>query len=542
MSRQILLPFILASCIIALTAATSQADREEEEKGCIYTPGRRLSVPEGAFPADASKGGLLIARFRSEPSEDTLKLLRRKGIEVLGYLGDDTYWIRLVPGLESKAIPGVRAAIRPTAEDKITPALAKRMSAAGGRQLPVTVNFFPKVDMESIRRLLGTIGAEAPPEGLLYGSRLHLKLAPADIKSLAASEIVNELEPGGRRKKTLNRKASRQTRSLEARELFDIDGDGVALAQWDAGRVYKHREFDDRLRNVGKKAISDHSTHVAGTMVAAGKKPLVQGHAPAGRIIAYDFFGNVVNEMEAAGSKYGIVISNNSWGYVSGWEFFYLDKKYGYIWGWFGDDFFGYYSSEAAALDRLIYKQNLIVVFAAGNDRGDIVATDFYWDDIKGRLVKKLVVDKDGPYMTVGDVASAKNVFTLGATSGGRKMSSFSSFGPTRDGRVKPEVTAPLRRDVGHQHGRPGGLGWARSPCRAVAPIQLREPAGRRPPRRGGGDGRRPRQARSRLQVRLRGAEHRAGRPLDRLGERGHPRAADYRRNSRLPRKGGRKN
>ena len=38
--------------------------------------------------------------------------------------------------------------------------------------------------------------------------------------------------------------------------------------------------------------------------------------------------------------------------------------------------------------------------------------------------------------------ASAKNIVTVGATTGADAMASFSSFGPTDDGRIKPEVCA----------------------------------------------------------------------------------------------------
>jgi hypothetical protein len=48
----------------------------------------------------------------------------------------------------------------------------------------------------------------------------------------------------------------------------------------------------------------------------------------------------------------------------------------------------------------------------------------------------------DGPYTCIGQIGSSKNVITVGAVDDHGGMTSFSSYGPTKDGRIKPDIVA----------------------------------------------------------------------------------------------------
>src|SRR5439155_14852420 len=85
-----------------------------------------------------------------------------------------------------------------------------------------------------------------------------------------------------------------------------------------------------------------------------------------------------------------------------------------------------------------LYGKPISVVFAAGNLRSMQPIDDC----------------SAGPYGTIGPPATAKNVITVGAiNSDGRAMTIFSSWGPVRDGRLKPELVAP-----GAEVGNDGGV------------------------------------------------------------------------------------
>ncbi len=60
---------------------------------------------------------------------------------------------------------------------------------------------------------------------------------------------------------------------------FNLTGAGQVLGIWEAGGTIRatHQEFNGRVTNIDGTASSDHATHVAGTMIAAGVDPAAQG-------------------------------------------------------------------------------------------------------------------------------------------------------------------------------------------------------------------------------------------------------------------------
>jgi hypothetical protein len=153
-------------------------------------------------------------------------------------------------------------------------------------------------------------------------------------------------------------------------------------------------------------------------------------------LISYDFFGDVPLQIVNAGRKFNITIANNSWGLGTGWE--WEDE-----WVWYGDEPFGYYSSESRAFDTVVHDEDIIVVFAAGNDREDIgPGNGQYYDYEKDQHFSNKPHKPDGPYSCIAEHGSAKNVITVGAVKDRGKMTAFSSWGPTADGRIKPEICA----------------------------------------------------------------------------------------------------
>nr|WP_321453683.1 choice-of-anchor J domain-containing protein [uncultured Carboxylicivirga sp.] len=226
---------------------------------------------------------------------------------------------------------------------------------------------------------------------------------------------------------------------------LSLDGTGVHAAVWDGGAVRPtHQEFTNtgtsRIhQSDGVTATNYHSTHVAGTMIAAGVDADAKGMAFNGELNTYDWT-NDISEM-AADAANGLLISNHSYGYVQGWS------SNGISWTWYGDpdisdqeDYrFGFYSSSSKDLDQVAYSAPYYLILkAAGNDRGDGPTNGEY--------------PQDGPYDCIGTAAAAKNIMTVGAVNelangytgnpGDVIMSSFSAWGPVDDGRIKPDIVA----------------------------------------------------------------------------------------------------
>ena len=218
---------------------------------------------------------------------------------------------------------------------------------------------------------------------------------------------------------------------------LDLDGSGISIGIWDGGLVRTtHQELEGRVSQAdGSTSLNFHATHVAGTILSKGIIGNAKGMATNATAISYDFADDD-NEMlsRSIAGEDGIVISNHSYGTVTGWS----------NGSWYGDpaisdqeDYrFGFYTGGARLWDQIAYAdQYYTIVKSAGNDRGDSGSGPY---------------PPDGPYDIISTNGTAKNIITIGAV---RKvpdyqnpedvvMSSFSGWGPTDDGRIKPDFVA----------------------------------------------------------------------------------------------------
>lgn len=220
---------------------------------------------------------------------------------------------------------------------------------------------------------------------------------------------------------------------------LNLSGKDMELGIWEAGGVVRetHQEFAGRIENFDAPGYSDHASHVAGTMIATGVASEAKGMAYEARLRSYDSSADNSEMSEEAAN--GMLISNHSYGFVIGWDF----SNGG--WNWNGDEEistredyrFGLYGNAARAWDNISYNAPYyLIVKSAGNDRSD---------DGDGTR------PGDGPYDILGPQSVAKNILTVAAVRGLNnkyseasdvQMSSFSSWGPTDDGRIKPDIAA----------------------------------------------------------------------------------------------------
>ena len=234
------------------------------------------------------------------------------------------------------------------------------------------------------------------------------------------------------------------------------------LGIWDDGRVRStHVEMVNRILQKGTNtANGDHATHVAGTLIAAGVNPLVKGMAYGQQqLIAYSEFSSDVSGMLAEAP--GLLVSNHSYATVAGWVNNTTENR----WEFYGDpgateDYkFGYYINKAQLYDSIAYNfPNYLIVLAGGNNRNDngpAVGQPYWRYNSNGQMVnagnRPAGISSNNGYDITPASATAKNVLTVGAVSslptGYSKpsdvvLAAFSSFGPTDDGRIKPDVVA----------------------------------------------------------------------------------------------------
>lgn len=205
---------------------------------------------------------------------------------------------------------------------------------------------------------------------------------------------------------------------------YNLTGSGITAAMWDGGNAGDHQDLTYELGWAGtsKKingdgsSINDHATHVAGTMLGRGKIDNdLRGFAPDARVVTHNFPSSntdLFSDTDYAINNYGAVLSQNSWGYKPD------NCDYKNIYGDYSD-----YSREYDAISSGEIPDvngRIPIIFSAGNERDKCT----------------------GEYNTTLPPSTGKNTITVGAVDLNNDTTSYSSLGPTDDGRIKPTLVA----------------------------------------------------------------------------------------------------
>lgn len=201
----------------------------------------------------------------------------------------------------------------------------------------------------------------------------------------------------------------------------NIAGQNMVAGVWDGGQVRASHEllsgkvgmqpnqpYDGSGSNY---AGNNHQTHVTGTIVGKNiaNQPSAMGLAHEASARNYDWDNDLAEMTAFAGA--GFLISNHSYGYANDnttplWQF-------------------GAYDYQAQQWDMLLKNTpNYLPFVAVGNEQQS-----------SGNP------SKNG-YDIVTGTSASKNVMTVGALNGDKSMSDYSNWGPTDDGRIKPEIVA----------------------------------------------------------------------------------------------------
>ena len=247
---------------------------------------------------------------------------------------------------------------------------------------------------------------------------------------------------------------------------YSLTGSSTLLGElgiWDGGGVRTtHQELTGRATQIDSPdSTNRHSTHVAGTMIAGGVVASAKGMSYEGRLACYDWKDDDSEMATAAGN--GMKASNHSYDYITGWYYNSGKAK----WYWYGDTgisetedyYFGFYDSESQDWDEIAYSAPYYtIVVSAGNDRGDAGpgpgGGHYVQDSLGNWFWSTTTRDPDGGsdgYDCLDHMAIAKNVISVGSVNdipngysapSDVVMTSYSSWGPADDGRIKPDLVA----------------------------------------------------------------------------------------------------
>lgn len=236
----------------------------------------------------------------------------------------------------------------------------------------------------------------------------------------------------------------------------NITGTGMVAGVWDGGQVNSSHislvtksamQADQTLNNEGG---NDHQTAVTGIMIGKNINN-AQGIAYGATSQNYDWDNDLIEMNTFSGN--GFLISNHSYGYAN-------DNT---IEHWT----FGAYDEQSKAWDALLRAKPFYLPFIAGGNE----------QQSSGNA-------SAGGFDIMTGSSASKNVVTVGAINSDNTMTDYSNWGPTDDGRIKPDlvtlgtsIDVPLyNNNTGYTGNEPSSSGTSyASPAAAAGALLLQQ-------------------------------------------------------------------
>ena len=373
-----------------------------------------------------------LLQFKSSSTKSERQNLSEKGVNFISYIPEDT-WLTKVTGRKGEIISDedVRALIPYKPEYRISPELRRKIQNNSGI-VKVRVELFRSVEnAESLLENFGNVNSQFSEK------TWKLETSYSNISSLSREEPVEWVseEPPGFETKNNDSRKLLSVNNLQ-NPPYNLRGQGFTAGIWDGGAVKYHEDLNYTGKTVlgEDNGVNYHAVHVAGTMLGGGKINLgsgipnrFRGVAYNSSLVSYDFnyadSTELYNEMDESITSYDSILSQNSWGYG-------IDSS--------NQELMGDYTGESELYDKIVagktteVSDNIPVIFAAGNE-GDKHLFQYN--------------------TTTGPGATSKNTITVGSVDENKNLASYSSMGPTDDGRIKPTVVA-----LGGDFSTTGGL------------------------------------------------------------------------------------
>jgi serine protease AprX len=430
----------------------------------------------GLVSPDSSTSNYILIQTTQALNADQKKELAAMGVQIHEYVPTNTYICRYEPAdLDSiRSLPYVEWANVYMQTFKVPPQLRSEAepSPAAARLFvldavetsmsqesrSVEVVLHQGVATDQVREKIAA-AARLDPDALnVSDHKIRLVVQQQHLEDLAAIDEVRHLEeyvPP----KFHNGVASQIMRADVAHTQMQLQGAGQVVAVCDTGfdmgtTANVHPAFTGRVHRLyalGRATASDpngHGTHVAGSVLGDGTSAAmgetIRGTAPRATLV-------LQSVLDGDGRLGGLPTDLNNLFLIP-----YRDDAARVHTNSWGSPVFGHYTASSFEVDEFVWNhRDCVICFSSGNEGAD--------RNTNG------VVDAG----SVGAPGTAKNCITIGASESDRPsisqqygvpwpqdfpvnplssdlwadnpegMAAFSSRGPTRDGRIKPDVVAP---------------------------------------------------------------------------------------------------
>lgn len=365
--------------------------------------------PESLFLNSANKSYVFM-EFNTLPDAATMKDYQEQGLHIYDYIGGTTYLVCVGPSFNGRSIP-YKSLMRIKEDNRMSTEIlnGSLCNVEEGNSAKISIQYFPEQDIDELQKVCVAEGIKI--EKIAKEHRAMFVICP--ISKIAFLKNVHWIQYMGCTPER-GLPEDREGRSLHRVNLvgrsssnsINLDGAGVNVLVRDDGPVGPHIDFKNRLNNQTFGTNGSHGDGVAGIIAGAGNvDPLVEGMAPASNlyVINYqdDFLDNTINLHQSS----NVVITNSS--YSNGCNLGYtlitqiVDRQ----------------ANENPSLLHCFSagnSNNLDCGYGAGNQWGNIT----------------------------GGHKIGKNVITTANLMINGIVDNSSSRGPTKDGRMKPDVSA----------------------------------------------------------------------------------------------------
>lgn len=428
---------VRAACLLTLVLFLTTAEAEDFDytlklQSGAFVPSRMQTVPVSAA---ALVNTYVFIQFDRPVTDATRDALADDGIMLLQYVPNFAYTARLDRPLDQKALDtyGIRWLDKIKPENKISPTIGKYgifdWARRGGNLVQFVVVLQPDQDggyweQEFVRQFgAQIIGLETTMNAI------DLILPEPAFYRLSELDAVAWIEQATPYPVETNDGARANTGAGAVQTApWNLDGTGVMVAEWDGGAADQfHADFGGRLQSIDLATVSSHATHVAGSVMGSGVLGggVYRGMAPNANLSSWLWWNSgseAQNEYSYAINNRNARIATNSWGYGVGDPATQSSCE----------ATLGTYFTVCGTLDNIVRGSQgapISITWSADNQRGSAT---------------KYCGSIGWTWHTIGSLGCAKNVITVGAiNSNDNSMTSFSSWGPTDDGRIKPDVVGP---------------------------------------------------------------------------------------------------
>ncbi|MDN3674318.1 S8 family serine peptidase [Flavobacterium branchiarum] len=358
-----------------------------------------------------------LVQFTKMPSIQEQQKLKKQGVNLLSYLSNNAYYVAIDSEFYSKgaASDNIRAIITIDPKYKLDQMLANSVIpdyALEGNNIKVVISYFKGVNPNDISKDLTNIFVKGIKIEEPF-SQIYLQVSKEKLDEIAKFNWVQNIDlipppvESDNKPGVTSHKANVLGSTIPGLG-YGLTGKGVKVGIWD-GNLEEHKDHTGRVTIKEYESNSSHGEHVSGTIGGAGLlDPIAKGMAPEVKMYGWNFNTqsnglSVASERLKSIAEDGIEITSNSYGILisSGYN------TYRYNGNDYGDDY-------VTAMNPY-----LLNIYSNGNAQTANLPSGFNTS-----------------------TKNSKNSLHVAANDPNDLISNYSSFGPTIDGRLVPQIAA----------------------------------------------------------------------------------------------------